>query len=153
MSVSVEILDARPGHVTLLAELFAIIAADPSSRRFHPHPFTQADAARICSYHGNDRYVVLRVDDRFLAYGLLRGWDEGYAAPSLGIFVAPELRRRGASRLLMEHLHLVARLSGATQIRLKVYPDNISALKLYLSLGYRFSELLEAGQLVGTLEL
>lgn len=153
MTVSLEILHLRPGHATLLAELFAVIAADKRGGRFHPHPFTQAEAARICSYRGNDRYLALRADDRFLAYGMLRGWDEGFSIPSLGIYVMPELCGSGASRLLMEHLHLTARLSGAKQIRLKVYPDNISAQRLYLSLGYRFSDLRETDQLVGILDL
>lgn len=153
MTVRLEIVSLRPGHATLLAELFAVIAADPGSRRFHPHPFTALEAAHICGYRRDDRYLALRTDERFFAYGFLRGWDDGFSVPSLGIYVAPELRGSGAPRLLMEHLHLLARLSGAKQIRLKVYPDNLSAHKLYLSLGYRFSDLLEADQLVGTLEL
>ena len=71
---------------------------------------------------------------------MLRGWDEGYAIPSLGIYVAPALRGTGAARLLMQYLHLCAKLSGATQIRLKVYRGNISATKLYQSLGYVFEK-------------
>ncbi|MCK1568763.1 ribosomal protein S18 acetylase RimI-like enzyme [Bradyrhizobium sp. GM5.1] len=153
MTASLEIVHLRPGHATLLAELFAIIAADQRCSRFHPHPFTQAEAARICNHRGNDRYLALRTEERLLAYGLLRGWDEGFAIPSLGIYVVPELRGSGAARLLMEHLHLTAQLSGAKRIRIKVYPDNILAQRLYLSLGYCFSDLRETDQLVGILDL
>ncbi|MGY3581606.1 ribosomal-protein-alanine N-acetyltransferase [Bradyrhizobium sp. USDA 4341] len=153
MTANLEIINPRPGHTLLLADLFAVIAADPLSRRFHPHPFTPAEAARICSYRGKDRYLVLRADDRFLGYGMLRGWDAGFSVPSLGIYVVPELRTTGAARLLMEHLHLTARLSGAKQVRLKVYPDNIAAHRLYLALGYCFSDLHDTDQLVGILEL
>ena len=149
-----EILHLRPVHATPLAEFFARIAADPVSSHFHPHPFTTTEADRICNHSGQDRYLALRVDDRFLAYGMLRGWDEGYAVPSLGIYVAPELRGSGAARLMMEHLHLTARLSGAKRIRLKVYPDNLPAHRLYVSLGYQFPDPAgQEGQLVGFIEV
>ncbi len=154
MTVKPEILHLRPAHAALLADLFARIAADPLSSRFHPHPFTTIEADRICNYSGQDKYLALRVDDRLLAYGMLRGWDTGFLVPSLGIYVAPELRGSGAARLLMEQLHQTARLSGAKRIRLKVYPDNLPAYKLYVSLGYHFSD--PAGQdsqIVGMLEL
>jgi len=149
-----EIIVLRPDHVTLLAELFARISADPLSGRFHPHPFSGAEADRICNHQGHDRYLALRANDRFLAYGMLRGWDEGFSVPSLGIYVAPELRGSGASRLITEHLHLPARLSCAMRIPVRVYSENVSAYNFYLSLGYRFSDPVgEAGQLVGFLEL
>ena len=96
----------------------------------------------------------MRVDDRFQAYGMLRGWDEGFSVPSLGIYVAQELRGSGAARLMMEHLHVTARLSGAKRIRLKVYPDNLPAYKLYVSLGYQFPDPPgDEDQLVGILEV
>ncbi|WP_424578938.1 GNAT family N-acetyltransferase [Bradyrhizobium sp. USDA 241] len=149
-----EILVLRPDYAPMLTELFGRIAADPLGGHFHPHPFTAAEADRICNYGGRDRYLALRVNNQFLAYGMLRGWDEGFSVPSLGIYVAQELRGSGASRLMMEHLHLTARLSGAKRIRLKVYPENVSACKLYVSLGYQFSDpVAEAEQLVGFLEL
>jgi Acetyltransferases len=154
MSVQLEILHLRADHSAMLAELFARIVTDPLSSRFHPHPFTAAEAERICNYAGQDRYAALKVNDRLLGYGMLRGWDEGYSVPSLGIYVASELRGSGAARLIMEYLHLSARLSGAKQIRLKVYPDNVAAHKLYISLGYRFSDSTgPQDQLIGILDL
>jgi GNAT superfamily N-acetyltransferase len=154
MTVRLEILHLGPDHVELLAELFARIVTDPLSSRFHPHPFSTPEAERICHYRGQDRYLVLRVDDRFQAYGMLRGWDQGFSVPSLGIYVAPECRGLGASRVMMEHLHLTARLSGVKRICLKVYPDNLSAYKLYVSLGYHFAEpASQESQLVGVLEV
>lgn len=154
MTVSLEMLHLRPVHAGLLADLFGRIALDSLASRFHPHPFTPADATRICNHIGQDRYLALQVDDRFFAYGMLRGWDEGFSVPSLGIYVAPELRGSGASRLMMEHLHLIARLSGAEKIRLKVYPENLPAYKLYMSLGYCFPDPAgQAEQILGILDL
>lgn len=154
MTVALEVLHLRPAHFELLAELFECIAADPLSNHFHPHPFTADAASRICNYTGQDRYLALRIDDRLLAYGMLRGWDEGFSVPSLGIYVLPEVRGSGAARLLMEHLHVTARLSGAKQIRLKVYRENLPAYKLYTSLGYHFLDFSDQqGQIIGMLEV
>ena len=64
------------------------------------------------------------------------------------------LRGTGAARAFMAYLHLAARLSDASRVRLKVHPDNASALALYRSMGYRFSDQLEPdGQMLGILEL
>lgn len=136
----------------MLAALFATIAADPSAERFHPHPFDAAEAGRRARYAGADLYALLTHDDRAIGYGMLRGFDEGYAVPSLGIFVAAEARGTGAALALMNYLHLAAKLRGAPATRLKVYPDNARAVRLYRSLGYIFEETLQAGQLVGRRE-
>lgn len=151
MTVAVEILCLVPAHTRALGRFFAQIAGDPKSSNFHPHPFSDLEAKRICNHTGRDRYVGLCHGDEFFGYGMLRGWDDGFSVPSLGIYVAPELRGTGAARLLMHHLHLIARLSGATQIRLKVYRENAAAYKLYESMGYLFSDSNEPTQLVGIL--
>jgi len=76
---------------------------------------------------------------RIIAYGMLRGWSEGYAIPSLGIAVLPECRRRGVARQLMHHLHEVAADRGAASVRLTVYRENRAASLLYESFGYRLT--------------
>lgn len=109
---------------------------------------------RICDHGGLDLYFGLRIDARVVGYGILRGWDEGYSTPSLGIYLLPELRGTGAARLLMQHLHVASQLSGASNIRLKVYPENVPALGLYRAMGYSFDESLSAdGQLLGTIKI
>lgn len=149
-----EIFLLRPENSEALTELFTAIAADPVSSFFHPHPFTEKDSVRICHYQGLDRYFGLSVDGKLLGYGMLRGWDEGFADPALGIYLLPELRRTGAGKLLMQHLHLASHLSGASRIRLKVYPDNASALRLYQAMGYRFDNSIDKdGQLLGIINL
>lgn len=150
MTARLEIVIPRSEHARPLSELFARIAIDPLSSRFHPHPFNMAEADRVCDHAGQDKYLALRLDERLIAYGLLRGWDEGFSVPSLGIYVEPEFHGSGAARLMMAHLHLTARLSGSQQIRLKVYSNNLPAYKLYVALGYDFSGPTdEGGQLVG----
>jgi len=131
-----------------LARFFAAMVAEGADRWFHPHPFTAEHASYLAGYHGRDLYYVAVHGDEVLAYGLLRGWDEGYSVPSLGIGVLTRARGTGLARMFMQFLHTAARFHGAPRVRLKVYPENVAAKRLYESLGYRF----EAGadhQLLG----
>lgn len=146
----------EPRHAAGLAALFERFAADPATAAFHPHPMTARWAARVCAGDGADLYAaVWRADapGELLGYGMLRGWDEGYEIPSLGIAIEPAQRGQGLGLTMMAYLHAQAVARGAPRIRLKVYPDNAGAVRLYEGLGYRFGDALEAGQLVGILEL
>lgn len=148
----IDIRRLAPADAPALAAFFAEIAADPASARFHPHPFDAAQAERVAGWSGRDVYLGAFEGARVLGYGMLRGWDDGWQVPSLGICLAPAARGRGLSRPLMLALHDHARAAGAPRIRLKVYPDNTAAVRLYEGLGYVFASE-EAGQRVGLLEL
>lgn len=132
-----------------IARLFAHLHDTGEDARFHPHPFTAEAARERCAYRGKDVYCVAVAGDEVLGYGMLRGWDEDYAVPSLGIAIHASARGTGLSRALMLYLHAEAKRRGVERIRLKVYPDNAAAVSLYRSLGYRFADDLEKGQLVG----
>ena len=69
---------------------------------------------------------------------LLRGWDEGYSVPSLGIAIHPVARGQGLGTLMMEYLHFLARQRGAITVRLRVHVENLRAIQLYQALGYAF---------------
>jgi len=142
----------RPEHASALASFFDRLRAREVERLFHPHPLTAEEASKRASHCGKDFYCVLAHEAAIVGYGMLRGWDEGYEVPSLGIVVDPTVQGRGYGKLLMEFLHATARHRGASRIRLKVYPDNLKAVTLYRSLGYEFEEP-ENGQLIGTLIL
>jgi ribosomal-protein-alanine N-acetyltransferase len=120
--------------------------------RFHPHPLNRHTARELSHSRGRDFYCVLAKGARVLGYGMLRGWDAGFAVPTLGIAIHPEVRGRGYGRALMQALHKAASDRGAKRILLKVYKDNEPAVRLYRSFGYRFSEP-SKGQLQGVLEL
>ena len=55
----------------------------------------------------------------------------------LNVCVAPEARRLGHARALMEHLLDTASEHGARIAYLEVRPSNAGALKLYGELGFR----------------
>lgn len=144
-----------PADAAALGRMFERLWAEGAHRWFHPHPLDIATAHAIATNVTLDHYaVVAGADGELVAYGMLRGYAEGYNLPSLGIAVVGEARGSGASQAMMQHLHDTARARGSTQVRLKVYPDNIPARRLYDRLGYRFSATPAAdGQLVGLLDL
>jgi ribosomal-protein-alanine N-acetyltransferase len=135
-----------------LAKFFSLLRQAGDDRHFHPHPLDDEEAENRASYAGKDLYYILVEGRSVLGYGMLRGWDEGYEIPSLGIAVHPSARGMGIGRALMGFLHASARLRGARQVRLKVHRDNISAMTLYKDLGYVFQPE-EAGQFVGFVAL
>jgi ribosomal protein S18 acetylase RimI-like enzyme len=135
-----QIMHLRPCHLQQLTCLFELIARDPESRYFHPHAFNAEEACRVCEYDGRDLYFGLTWGKELTGYGLLRGWDARFETPSLGLYIAPQLRGTGAARLLMTHLHVAAKLRGARDVRLKVYADNEAAIRLYRAMGYVFAE-------------
>ena len=142
----------RPDLVGALTECFRAFAEGSDHAFFHPHPMTEEVATRICAYHGRDLYYVACAAGRVLAYGILRGWDEGFDIPSLGIAIHPEARGRGLARPFMAFLHAAAKARGATKIRLTVYNDNQRAVELYRRLGYVFEPKNER-ELIGVMPL
>ncbi len=128
------------------------VFADIDATFFRPHPFTPAEANRIATHRGRDIYALLYDADRPVAYGMLRGWDDGYEAPSLGIAVRSSRQGRGYGRAMMVHLHDLARSRGAPFVRLRVHPLNVRARRLYESLGYQYQGE-DRGELVMVLEL
>ena len=130
-----------PRHADAVRRFFASLALDSeTTATFHPHPFTAEHALAIAHYGGRDYYAGMLIGDAMVAYGMLRGWDEGYEIPSLGIVVSGSHRGLGLGRGMMEHLHAVARDRGVTTIRLKVYKANTVAAQLYRRMGYVLSD-------------
>ncbi len=119
---------------------------------FHPHPFTNDAVEKITKTAVDDLYYILAEGEDVLGYGMLRGWDEGYEIPSLGIAIHPRARGTGLGKFFMQFLSAAAKRKGATKVRLRVKLENIRAVKLYENLGYDLrSE--EDGYLVGFLDL
>ncbi len=132
-----------PGDELLLAELFDHL----DTTFFRPHSFGVEGAHGITRLTGRDVYVLLVEGDRGIAYGMLRGWDEGYPTPSLGIAVRVERQRQGIGRRMMAELHEIARRCGADRVRLRVHRNNSPARRLYESVGYHYTGT-ERGELV-----
>jgi len=135
-----------------LHAFFEDLIESGDQRYFHPHPFTRDQVNHIVEFDGDDLYFALLKGSDIFGYGMLRGWDEGFVIPSLGIIIRKNMRGKGFGKLLMHFLHVIAKERGADQVRLKVYPDNLNAINLYESMGYKFGSL-ENGQLVGFIQV
>lgn len=136
-----------------IANFFRSIEESGDVKFFHPHPMTEEEAIKRYTYDGKDLYYIATNEKTVLAYGMLRGWDDGYAIPSLGIFVDRSVRGTGLAKAFMHFLHAAAKVKGAEKVRLKVFPENEPAFRLYKSLGYEFREEKEDGQFVGFFDL
>jgi len=149
---ALEFRRAAPDLLPGLTAFFESMIANKDDEFFHPHAFTPEKAVELCGYAGKDLYLVAVAGGVVLAYGMLRGWDEGYAVPSLGIAVHPTARGTGLGSAFMRYLHAAAVSRGAETIRLKVYSHNLKAKSLYEKLGY-VSAGESAGQVLYTLAL
>jgi ribosomal-protein-alanine N-acetyltransferase len=141
-----------PEWADSLARFFSDLLSNGDENFFHPHPLTPEFAQELSRYSGRDLYYVAVLGDHVLAYGMLRGWDEGFAVPSLGIALHPDARGTGLARVWMGFLHAAAHRRGAVRVRLKVDRSNRAAFSLYQKLGYTFAND-DRGELVGHIEL
>jgi len=133
---AIECLLLRPGHAAALASFFDDLAVAGDDEFFHPHAGDAAALRAIAEQAGKDVYLVFVEGEDIRAYGLLRGWNEGYANPSLGIAVHPAARGSGLGRMVMEYLEATARHRGASSVRLRVHADNARAIAMYARRGY-----------------
>ena len=126
--------DLAVEHLTAanLDDLVAMFAAVDRSHFAHA---TKSAAHRFLQEVA-DVHLIGRVDGQVVAFGMLRGWHEGYETPSLGIAVRVDAEGRGYGRAMMRELERAARARGAKQIRLRVHPKNARARRLYESCGY-----------------
>ena len=136
MRKDIEYVVVSQSWVKKLAQFFKDIVANKDDVYFHPHPFSYKMVKRIASYEGEDLYFLQIKNDEIAGYAMLRGWDEGYATPSLGIVMHPKFRNQGLGAKFMKFLHREAKAKGATSVRLKVYHDNAEARNLYAKCGY-----------------
>ena len=152
MRKNLEYTLVSPSWTEKLAQFFNALVVNKDDLYFHPHPLTCEMAKKIATYEGDDLYFLQIKDNEITGYAMLRGWDEGYTIPSLGIAIHPNFRNQGLSMEFMEFLHDQARAKGAPKVRLKVYSSNEGARHLYENLGYSFTAE-ERGQLIGYYKL
>ena len=133
-----EIRVLGPQLVEPLAHMLEALDRAGERAWFAPHPFERAHLHRLAAAPRGNLYHLLVAEGSVLAYGLLRGWDEGFEVPSLGIAVDREWRGRGLGIMMMHFLHGAARLRRAPRVRLRVARTNARAIALYRRMGYCF---------------
>ena len=126
----------EPDDVDQLLSVFSEIEITGMDTFFKPHPFTAQEAKIICNYTGKDLYIGGFEGDSMFAYGLLRGWDQGYTRIVLGIYLCQDIRGKGLGRWFLNELQRLAASRGASQVFLTVRRNNIRAISLYEKVGY-----------------
>ena len=140
MNSSLEIIKAIPEWKNALKKFLEVIEENGDTAFFFPHPNNDETLDVITQATNKDLYYLLVEGKTVLGYGLLRGWQEGYETPSLGIAISPAARGQGFAKMLIQFLHTTALRRGATKVRLRVLKNNLKALKLYVELGYIFEQ-------------
>ncbi len=135
-----EYRQVTPALADELARFFTALADNGDEVFFHPHPLTHGEAVRKGLYRGRDLYYVQLLAGSISGYGMLRGWDEGFAVPSLGLAIHPRQRGRGLARDFLGFLVAAARGRGAQTLRLTVHRENLQAVGLYRSMGFCLRE-------------
>lgn len=120
------------------AELAALLAAELPAYIEHFTPFAfDADslAARFAAARRN-RYWGIRVGEKLVGFFMLRGFDEGYARPAFGVYVASAFASRGLAKLALHFSLAWCRCNGIPAVMLKVAPDNVHARRIYAEAGF-----------------
>ena len=145
-------LNRHPEYSNALYQFFQDILLEKYDQWFHPHPFTKEYTEKITTYTGKDLYYAMISANTVIGYGMLRGWDEGYTIPSLGIAMHPQHANKGYGKIFMGFLHFIAKANHAPAIRLTVYITNTHAINLYSNLGYKLSESEDGTKYIGILD-
>lgn len=130
-------------RLDLVRSFFRMINTDSYLLDFAPHPFTDKEALRVCGHKGRDLYIGVFADGamtKMVGYGMLRGLDQGYSVPSLGLCVLEAYQGQGIGRALLGYLLKACADRGTSRAMLKVKRDNVGARALYESMGFVFQD-------------
>lgn len=133
-----ELVEFHPGWESALQAFLQEIERNDGSRFFLPHPSDRQTLQKLASRTGRDIYCLMVEGQRVIGYGLLRGWDEGFDIPSLGVAIDARYRSGGLGAFLMSYLELMAARRAAKAVRLRVSKRNAAAISLYSARGYEW---------------
>lgn len=126
-----------PAHAAVVARWSTSAAEARAWVSAHEHPFPPERVAAWWDAADVHAWLLLDPEDAPVAYGEL--WDdEAEDEVELArLIVAPDRRRQGVGRRLVDELVALALTSGRATRLLRVVPDNAAALALYRSAGFR----------------
>ncbi len=120
-----------------LAALFRDNNRPEITRYFRPFPLTANSAYQITLTKHLDRSYVAVLDGQIVALCMLRGWDEGFATPSLGVLVDHRYIDTALEWKLVEFAIAEARRLGCARLRLTAEESNQRGLAIFQALGFR----------------
>ena len=128
--------ELTPEELPNLKTLFTLLKDSSDKELFHPHPFTTDYAEWLCKYTGSDYYSFVICNNTIVGYVMLRGWDEGYDIPTIGIYIIPEQRGKKLAIRILKLLEAEAKQRGANRIMAKVNENNTASLRAFTASGY-----------------
>jgi ribosomal protein S18 acetylase RimI-like enzyme len=106
-------------------------------RQFNPFPLTRDIAFHIAYENHMNKYYSVVFNEKIIGLGMLRGWDEGFLVPSIGLLIDKDFQGMGLGKLLLEYLLNEAKKLHCHRVRLTVYVSNQAAVNLYKSVGFQ----------------
>ena len=137
----IEMVRLREGHKQLLDIFFQHINTPQYVQDFSPFPFDSKQAEFLCDYRGqNLYYATIMESTKIIGFGMLRGWDEGYEIPSIGLCILKAYQGMGFGKLMLSFLEIASKVKGCSRVMLKVRKGNNRAKQLYETSGYIFKD-------------
>jgi ribosomal protein S18 acetylase RimI-like enzyme len=103
---------------------------------FNPHSWELDDLKHMLAKARKDKYFGVFTDGYMVAYGMLRGVDDGFPWPRLGLVVDKDYRKKGMGKLLLTFLETYCKVEGYEYLELRVLKTNKPAIYLYNSNDY-----------------
>jgi len=120
------------------AEVSAMLRAARAeyAAHFHPFAFDEGSVRSALERARRDQYWGVQVGGELAGIVMLRGFDDGYAVPAFGVFVAEEFAGRGLGRRALEEATRWCEAKEVTEIMLTVHPENTRAARVYEQAGF-----------------
>ncbi len=129
----------KEDHISQLVSCLSLQRSD-YIRHYHPFKFNFDDIKNLVSSAAHDLYIAIFLDSdtSSILIGLLtlRGLDEGYESPMLGLFISQEFSGRGYARYSLHYAEQLCINRGWKRLLLKVDAENTRAMAIYTSIGY-----------------
>lgn len=120
-----------PLDVTDAAKLSAFLQAQSAShtRYFHPFAFDEASVRKLLAEARQDVYQGFYRDEDLIGMMMLRGWDEGYEVPAVGVIVGEQYFIRNFMQMCLDAAKEICRARGCSRIIYKSHPANVPATR------------------------
>ena len=128
------LIELDKSNVSVLAQSLEN-TSQQSKDLFSPHRFDMESIRNLLDEEGNYFYLFFNKENSFVGYGMLRTFGK-YPIPTLGCIIWEKYRGKGYGKELVEELLDKARELNFPSVKLKVYPHNAVARRLYKGIGF-----------------
>ena len=135
MNITVDIVKRK--EIRYLTNLF-FEDLNKEEDNFFTQFTTKQEMIEVLRTTQKDLFFLIKHKGNICGYMSLRGLDDGYKNPRFGIYIFSEYRNKNIAKTAMENLFLFCeRKRNFLSIDLIVDKDNIKAVSLYKSLGFK----------------